>query len=85
MISFIDEVSGAEPLDRWASLVAQTVKNLPTMQENPVQSLGWEDSLDKGNGYPLQYSCQEDPHRVTRESDTTEQLTLKRFSLCWVT
>ena len=31
-----------------ASLVAQTVKNLPTMQEMQVQTLGWEDSLEKG-------------------------------------
>ena len=30
------------------SLVAQTVKNLPTMQETWVQSLGQEDPLDKG-------------------------------------
>ena len=28
---------------KWASLVAQTVKNLPAMQETQVQSLGWED------------------------------------------
>ena len=31
----------------WASLVAQTVKNLPTVQETWVQSLGWEDPLEK--------------------------------------
>ena len=31
-----------------ASLVAQLVKNLPTMQETWVQSLDWEDSLEKG-------------------------------------
>ena len=31
-----------------ASLVAQTVKNPPTMQEICVQSLGWEDLLEKG-------------------------------------
>ena len=29
------------------SLVAQTVKHLPTMQEIRVQSLGWEDLLEK--------------------------------------
>ena len=29
------------------SLVAQTVKNLPAMQETQVRSLGWEDPLDK--------------------------------------
>ena len=28
------------------SLVAQTVKHLPTMQEAWVQSLGWEDPLE---------------------------------------
>ena len=32
----------------WASLVAQTVKNPPTMQETWVQSLGWEDPLEEG-------------------------------------
>ena len=31
-----------------AYLVAQLVKNLPAMQETWVQSLGWEDSLEKG-------------------------------------
>ena len=32
----------------WASLVAQLVKNPPVMQETWVQSLGWEDPLEKG-------------------------------------
>ena len=32
----------------WASLVAQLVKNLPAMQDTPVQPLGWEDPLEKG-------------------------------------
>ena len=31
-----------------ASLVAQTVKNLPAMWETWVRSLGWEDPLEKG-------------------------------------
>ena len=31
-----------------ASLVAQLVKNLPAMQETPVQLLGWDDPLEKG-------------------------------------
>ena len=31
-----------------ASLVAQTVKNLPAMREIQVQSLGQDDTLDKG-------------------------------------
>ena len=29
-------------------LMAQTVKNLPAMRKTCVQSLGWEDSLEKG-------------------------------------
>jgi len=32
----------------WASLVAHLVKNLPAMWETWVQSLGWEDALEKG-------------------------------------
>ena len=28
--------------------MAQTVKNLPAMQETQVQSLGWDDPLEKG-------------------------------------
>ena len=31
----------------WTSLVAQTVKRLPAMQETQVQSLGREDPLEK--------------------------------------
>jgi len=32
----------------WAFPVALVVKNLPAMQETQVQSLGWEDPLEKG-------------------------------------
>ena len=34
----------------WASLVAQPVNNPPAIQETWVQSLGWEDPLEKGKG-----------------------------------
>ena len=34
--------------DILTSLMAQMVKNLPTTQETWVQSLGWEDPLEKG-------------------------------------
>ena len=64
------------------------VKNLPAVLETWVQSLGQEDTLEKGNGYPLQYSCLENSidsgawqatfHGVT-ELDTTELLTLSLF------
>ena len=39
----------------WASLMAQLVKNLPTMQETLVQFLGRE-APGEGIGYPLQSS-----------------------------
>ena len=32
----------------WSSLVAQLVKNPPAMWDTWVQSLGWEDPLEKG-------------------------------------
>ena len=32
----------------WASMVAQLVKNPPAMWETWVQSMGWEDPLEKG-------------------------------------
>ena len=46
--------------------MAQLVKNLPTMWETWVQSLDWEDPLEKGTathssifGLPLWLSCKE--------------------------
>ena len=59
----------------WVSLVVQTVKNLPAMQETWIQSLSWKDPLEE-LGNPLQYSCLADSmdrgawratvHRVAR-------------------
>ena len=66
-----------------ASLVAQTVKNLPAMWETWVRSLGWEDPLEEGmvtHSSILAWRIPKDRgawwatvHGVT-ESDTTEQL-----------
>ena len=42
-------------------LRAQLVKNLPVMQETPVQFLGQEDLLEKGKATQLQYSGLENP------------------------
>ena len=49
-----------------ASLVAQMVKNLLAMLETGVQSLGWEDPLEKGmathsNILAWEISCTEEP------------------------
>ena len=38
---------GTEFKRKWASLVAQLVKKPPTKQETWVQSLGWDDPLEK--------------------------------------
>ena len=58
----------------WASLVAQLVKNLPAMGETWVQSLGWEDLLEKGKAthssvlaWRIPWGC--------KELDMTERLT----------
>ena len=40
----------------FTSLIAQLVKNLPAIQETPVQFLGQEDELGEGICYSLQYS-----------------------------
>ena len=41
------------------SLVAQSVKKLPAVQETQVQYLGREDPPEERNGNPLQYPCLE--------------------------
>ena len=66
------------------SLVAQTVKNPPAMQETQVQSLGQEDPLEKG--MITHSTCLENPvdrgvwqatvRGVAKESDMIEQRTL---------
>ena len=40
-------------LPLWAFLVAQLVKNMPAMRETWVQSLGWEDPLEKRKATPV--------------------------------
>ena len=58
-----------------ASLVVQTVKNLPAMRETWVQPLGWEDPLEKGMATHSSILA----WRILwshKESDTTERLSL---------
>ena len=42
-------------------LVVYSVKNLPTVQETWVRSLGWEDSMGRYDN-PSQYSCLGESH-----------------------
>ena len=62
----------------WASLVAQLVKNLPTMQEIWVQFTGLGRPPGEGNGNPLEYYCPENSMGYSpqdcKELDTTEGL-----------
>ena len=65
----------------WASLVAQLVKNPPAMWETWVRSLGREDSLRRERlptpvFWPGEFHGLYSP-RGHKESDTTEQLSLK--------
>ena len=60
-----------------ASLVAQTVKNLPVTQETWIQSLGWEDLLQKKMATPLvfwsgKFHGQRHSPGGHKESDTIE-------------
>ena len=61
--------------------MAQTVKNLPAMQETQVRSLGREDPLEKGMGTHSSILAWRIPwtEEPGAESDMTEQLTLSLF------
>ena len=58
--SFLISILRLEEIkNKWASLGAQMIKNLPAMQETRVHTLCQEDPLERGNGNPFQYSCLE--------------------------
>ena len=71
--------------------MAQLVKNLPAMSETRVQSLGWEDPLEKEMANPLQYSCLQNPidggawwarvHGVTKSRTQLSDFTSLHFTL----
>ena len=67
---------------RWASLVAQLVKNLPTMLETWVGSLGWEGPLEKGmatHSSILDWRIPWISPWGCKKLDTTEQLSLFHY------
>ena len=59
--------------------MAQLVKNLPAMLEAWVQSQGGEDPLEKGNGYPLQYSGLENSMDCIVHGVTKSRTQLRKF------
>jgi len=70
----------------WDSLMAQTVKNLPAMQETQIQSLGQEDPLEEKMAKPTPVFLPGELHGQRslagyspwgrKELDTNKQLTL---------
>ena len=73
-----------------ASLMVQMVKNQPIMQETWVQSLGWDDPLEKGMAthysiFDRKIPRTEEPGSYSswgcQESDTTEWLTLSLLAV----
>ena len=69
----------------WSIVVAQLVKNLPAMWETWVQSLGWEDPLEKGKATHSNILAWRIPWTIysswgRKESDTTEWLSLSQLT-----
>ena len=63
----------------WVSLVIQQVKNLPTMRETWLQSLGWEDPVEEGIATHSCILAWRIPKgrvawKAHKESDTTDRL-----------
>ena len=75
----------------WASLVAQLVKNLPAMQDTQIQSLGWDDPLEKGKAthssilaWPGEFYGLYSPWG-RKESDTTDNFCFQsRFGIIYI-
>ena len=74
----------------WASLAAQTVKNLSAMWATWVKSLGWENSMEEGMATHSRILARRIPMDrevwwvtvfVISESDTTERLSTARVFL----
>ena len=71
----------------YASLMAQLVKNLSAMREMWVQSLGWEDPLEKGMAthssiHTVEFHGLYSP-RGRKELDMTERLSLHFIRFCY--
>ena len=72
-----------ESLKEKASPMSQMVKNLPAMQETPVQSRGWKDPLEKGMAIHSSVLAWRVPW--TREPGGLQSMGLQRVGHDWVT
>ena len=63
------------------SLVAHLVKDPPAMRETWVRPLGQEDSLEKGTGYPHQYSWASLVAQLVKSLPVMRETWLQ--TLCW--
>ena len=66
----------------WTPLIVQLVKNLPVMQETWLQSLGWEDLLEKGMA--TQYCILAWRIPWTEEPGRLESMGSQRVRQAWV-
>ena len=69
----------------WASLVAQTVKNLPADAEDPGSVPGLRRSPGEGNNNRLRYACLRNPMDRgawwgLKELDTAEQVSMHAYT-----
>ena len=73
----------------WASLVAQSVKNLPATWETWVPSLGWEDPLEEGTAthssilawrFPKDRGAWWAAVHTVAEMNSTERLSTAQYS-----
>ena len=79
----------------FASLVAQMVKRLPAVRETWVQSLGWEDPLEKGKATHSSILAQRNPWTISESHSSSKfqshfwtslvAQTVKRLSTMWKT
>ena len=67
----------------WASLVTQTVKSPPAVQETQVQSQSWEDPLEKGVATHSSVLAWEIP--CTEEPGGLQSMGLQRVGHNWAT
>ena len=78
---FPEERIGSPLPYSWASLVAQLVKNPPAMRDTWVRSLGWEDTLEKGQATHCSILAWRTPW--TEELDRLQSIRLQRVGHNW--